>query len=189
MLTTWLNWLDANAGAIQGLGTIVLVVVTGILVWVTWTYAKAAKQQAEQAAKQVTEMQQQRFDQQRPVLHPSGDPPLTQDRNVDWWNTQTGCPILLRNVGSGVALIVCGVLFPPQPESPPKTLPPRYTVWRESPLLPAAERSLKLEVGKTKMNGDATIDGHSLFAPRKPTQQEMMIEGRYNVLARLTRTA
>lgn len=69
MFTNWLNWLDNHAGAIQGLGTIVLIVVTGILVWVTWTYATAAKMQAEQAEKQVEEMQQ-RFDQHRPVVHP-----------------------------------------------------------------------------------------------------------------------
>jgi hypothetical protein len=56
VLATWPNWLDAHAEAIQGPGTIVLVVITGVLVWVTWTYATAAKRQAEQAEKQVAEM-------------------------------------------------------------------------------------------------------------------------------------
>lgn len=181
------NWLDAHAGAVQGMSTIVLVAVTIALVWVTRTYAEAAKRQAEQSERQVEETRQQRFDQHRPVVHPSGSLPLTNNSSVDW--SQLDFELLLRNVGTGVALTLCGVLFPPEPEAPPSTLPPRYTMWRESPLLPGTDgRSGKLATGGTIMNGDATIDGHRLFAPRKPTYQEMTKCGKYNVLARLTLT-
>jgi len=180
------NWLDIHSGAIQAISTIVLVGVTFVLFLVTWTYAKAAKQQAEHAERLVEETQQQRFDQHRPVLHPSGTPPLTESGDVDW---QPHCELRLQNVGSGVALIVCGVLFPPEPKQPGSWLPERYTIWRESSFLPGFEgQSVKLVKGITKMNGDATIGGgYQLFAPRKPTRQ-LPMGGQYNILARLTLT-
>jgi hypothetical protein len=79
------------------------------------------------------------------------------------------------------------VLFPPEGQSTPGQLPPRYTLWREPSLRPGMSRRVKLETGATVMNGDAMIGGYQLFAPRKPSLGEMH-GGRYNVLARLTLT-
>jgi hypothetical protein len=46
--------------------------------WVTITYARSARRQAEQAERQVEETRQQRFDLHRPILHPAGAQPLAQ---------------------------------------------------------------------------------------------------------------
>ena len=92
------DWVDMHAGAVQAGSSIVIAILTVALVWVTHRYANVVKQQ--------------RFDLSRPVIHPSGAPPLMESRDVDW--NQLDCELVLRNVGSGVALVVCGVLFPPR---------------------------------------------------------------------------
>lgn len=38
------------------------------------------------------------------------------------------------------------------------------------------------------MTGDATIGGYPLYAPAKPTREEQMLGGHYNIVARLTLT-
>ena len=181
------DWLDVHASAIQGVSSVVLLAVTVVLVVVTFTYAKAAQRQAEQAEKQVAAIEQERLDRQRPIVYPLGQLPLTEDNHVDWAKLE-GCDLRLENVGAGVALILCGVLFAPEPDTPPRILPDRFTVWREPPLLPGASRPIKLAIGKTIMNGDAKISEYPLFAPKKPTYHELTMGGRYNVLARLTLT-
>jgi len=183
------DWLRDNQGAIQAVAAALQVAIAIILVLVTVTYARSAQRQADQAERQVEQTLQQRFDQHRPVIHPSGELPLTngsQGYVVDWSKLES---IELQNVGTGVALTICGVLFGPEPETPPRTRPTRCTIWREPPLLPGSpSRRVKLEEGRTVMNGDATIGGHRLFAPRTPSRQERMHYDRYNVVARLTLT-
>jgi len=182
-----IDLLDAHAGAIQAVSTVVLVVITGFLFWVTRAYARSAQRQAEEAKNQVDETQRQRFDQHRPVVHPTGNLPQTAQYRVDWG--QAEYDLQLQNVGTGVALIVCGVMFPPEGVFPTNLLSPRYTVWRESALLPGEPvRTVKLALGKTLMEGDTTIGEHRLFAPKLPTQEELMIGGKYSAVARLTLT-
>jgi hypothetical protein len=186
-LTVLITLLDTHAGVIQAVSAVVLVVFTGFLVWVTRTYADAADRQAQQATRQVEETQQQRFDQYRPVVHPAGDLATNQPLQVDWY--QQGYDLQLQNVGAGVALIVCGVMFPPEGVFPVNQLSPRYTLWREAAFLSGQPaRSVKLELGRTMTDGDATIGGHRLFAPRRPTDEERRLCGLYNVIARLTLT-
>jgi hypothetical protein len=179
--------LDTHAGAIQAVSTVVLVVITGFLFWVTRAYARSAQRQAEEAKNQVAETQRQRFDQHRPVVHPVGSLPLNEHDRLEWG--PAAYDLQLQNVGTGVALIVCGVLFAPEGLFPPNLLSTRYTVWRESAILPGEPpRTVKLLIGKTKMEGDTTIGGYRLFAPRLPTQEERMMGGHYTVVARLTLT-
>lgn len=105
---------------------------------------------------------------------------------MDWSKLKS---IELQNVGTGVALAICAVLFGPEPETRPTTLPIHYMIWREPPLLPGSPgRRVEMERGRTVLKGDATIGGHRLFAPRTPSRQERMRYDRYNVVARLTLT-
>lgn len=186
MLTDLISELNANAGAIQSFSSIVLTIATAFLVIITFIYTKAAKRQAHQAERQVAETREQRFDEFLPVLHPFGNIPIDVD-GVDWNKPEMN--IQLRNVGRGVALIVCGVLFPPKPETPSKDVIRRYTIWRETPFLPEAHsRIVTLKQGKTIMGGDITIGKYTLFAQKKPSRQEMMVASKYNIVARLTLT-
>jgi hypothetical protein len=126
------------------------------------------------------------FDAHRPVIFPSGKLPLTYRYQLDW--DRHTYEVTLQNAGAGVALTICGVLFPPKPSQPSSTLPRRYTLWREAPLLPAAPgRAIQMEMGRTIVNGDVTIDTYTLYAPERPTHQDSM-SNCYNVVARLTLT-
>ena len=97
--------------------------------------------------------------------------------------------IPIQNVGTGVALTVCGVLFPPLPSSPSNVLAERYTLWNAGPLLPTDRgQTMKFERGRTKIDGNAMLVGHTLHAPRKPSREEQMLAGKYNIVGRLTLT-
>jgi hypothetical protein len=182
-----MEWLNYNAGAIQALCTIVLVLFTGLLFWVTRTYALAAQRQAEESGRQVAETKEQRFDQHRPALHPVGNLALTESRLVNWYEASLDLPI--QNVGTGVALVVCGILFPPEGAGRPGLLPQRYSAWRESAVLPGqGVRSIRFLQGVTKTNGDETIGNYRLSAPEAPTHEKLMFGLQYNILARLTLT-
>ena len=172
------DWFDIHAAAVQAGSSVVIAVLTIALVWVTHRYADVVKQQ--------------RFDLSRPVIHPSGAPPLTESGDIDW--NKSRCELQLRNIGNGIALIVCGVIFPPEPKDQVGILPARYTLWRE-PTIPMEpdDRAYKFQQGVTKIPGEAKIGPHTLFAPsrstpRRPTRAESMLHGRYNTLARLTLT-
>jgi hypothetical protein len=179
--------IQAVAGAIQAASTIVLVIVTVYLFRVTRTYADSAERQAQQAKRHVEESQQQRFDQHRPVVVPVGDLALNQDDLLDWF--AQGYDVHLQNVGGGAALVVCAVMFPPEGTFPRDPLAQRYTLWREPALLPEElPQRFKLERGRTKMDGDARIGDHRLYAPKRPTRDERTLGGQYNFLARLTLT-
>lgn len=182
-----LDFLQTYSAAVQAASGAISVVVTVVLVVVTIVYVKAAQKQATHAHNQVDELKKQRYDLQRPVVLPIGELQLPDKFHLDL--AATKYDIKLQNVGPGVALIVCGVLFPPAPTEPPRILPTRYTLWRDAPLMPGDEpRPATLEIGKTLMDGAATLEGYQLYAPEKPTRWGLSMEGKYNVVARLSLT-
>ncbi len=118
-----LQWLNENAGAVQGISAVVLVVVTAVLVAITAYYAKrtsdiaretqttadATKQMVAATQEQVAETRAQREAQARPVvafaLHPA-ETEWDGDGVDPAKPTITRFRLEVRNVGSGPALNV-----------------------------------------------------------------------------------
>src|SRR5690348_15099446 len=91
-----LTWLDAHAGAVQAVTALVIVILTGVLVWATVWYARSAKLQ-------VAELVAARLASVEPFVHipwakvDLGDPPTY---------VGTVVTVGIVNVGVGPALSV-----------------------------------------------------------------------------------
>lgn len=124
------------------------------------------------------------YDQRRPLLYPPGTVTLIdQVGNVDWSEPERRIP--LENVGSGVAVNLCGVLIGPRALSKSD----RYTLWQEAPLTTLeGMRPMQFRRGGAgTIPNDATIGVYTLHAPDKPSQADLMAGAPW-VVARLTIT-
>lgn len=62
-----LSWLNANAGAVQGIATVVLVLITGVYVAITFWYARLSKHALQESRRQFSE-------EWKPLLYVEVDP-------------------------------------------------------------------------------------------------------------------
>lgn len=167
-------------------------VTAGAAVLVIFIYRKQVaigQEQVQVSQKQANLALEALYDSHRPLICPSGTLPITEG-NLDW--NLKEYEVALQNVGSGIALNVCGVMMSPRPTIPPHMLEPRYTLWREPRILSnAPEKPYKMRLGVVTISGEAEIGKekkYTLFAPQKPTDLQLRLDMAYNIIARLSLT-
>lgn len=106
-----LDWLNDNSGAVQGMATVVLVLVTAFYAVRTHHISKTARQQAEASVKMAEEMRRTREDSFRPVLDiqrieqeelGAGREAMTEAIAERFGDDHVWCK--LKNIGNGPAL-------------------------------------------------------------------------------------
>jgi hypothetical protein len=147
------------------------------------------------ARRQAREMVEARYALSRPLVIPTGKPPLRGQGEVygtQWFDlvAPPNQPIF-RNIGPGPALNVWCVMFGPRPSEPEHEVAQRRTAWVDVPIPAGEEHLADCEQGRTTLDGNATLDGnpaHTLYAPTEPDQQDVMLRGVTHILARYTIT-
>ena len=98
---------------------------------------------------------------------------------------------VFRNIGTGPALNVWAVIYGPRPTDPAWTAPEKRSVIVEVPIGASEEHDGDGALGRTMLDGDTTLDGnpeHTLYAPAKPTEGQVIVHDTVAVLARYTIT-
>ena len=67
MITVMLNWMNVNAGAVQGIATVILVLVTLVYVAITFWYARVSEHALQESRRQFSE-------EWKPLLYVEVDP-------------------------------------------------------------------------------------------------------------------
>lgn len=176
----------------QLISTAALVATLAVVVWYTVKTSQMAAATRDMA--QVS--QQQRYDQQRPLLIPHGTPAL-QDDKPNWLNWQAkDQDITLRNVGIGPALNVACVLYGCESyDTSPVGTPvvrsddmkdTHWTGWLGMPIAPNEAMPADLRIGRSIFFEDRKqIGSHSFNAPPQPTLGEIMYGNASMRLARM----
>jgi hypothetical protein len=106
-----MEWLNSNSGAVQGISTVVLVIITAIslgltvrLAWTATEQAKAAQSQAESGIRMAEEMRLQTAFEVRPILDiRRARPPSDRDSEAEYL-TPDHIWCELHNIGRGAAI-------------------------------------------------------------------------------------
>lgn len=181
----WLAWLTALA-AVAAAGF------AGWLVFVGQRQVAIGQQQVAVSQEQAKQSLELLYDSRRPILMPVSALPLSEQSNQRHFDfRQAECPIALRNIGSGVAVNIRAVLFPPDPGDSPIHVD-RQTLWYGEPLEAQQSIETKTNTGMTSINGNAVIGAEpntfTLFAPPVPTGGDRMMLDIPGMAARLTIT-
>jgi hypothetical protein len=178
----------------QIIGTAVLVVTLAVVIW----YTKKTSDMAAATRDIAEASQQQRYDQQRPLLVPMGTP-IFQTDNSNWLDWQASeQSIELRNVGAGVALNVVSVLYGcesnvigeiGQEKRVDDTKANHWACWLDTPVGAGETVPAKHKIGaSTFYQGYDHIGRHSFNAPPQPFLGEVL-NGRASYhTARITAT-
>ncbi len=156
---------------------IVTSIATGITVAATVAIAIFAiptiiayRKQVQIGQAQVKVSQEQLFNQFRPVLYPVGDLEKIIDRSAGKyhviWENQNLEIDGLKNIGTGPAFNIYGVLFgPPYITTPPTPPRERYVVWNYPALSPGQEGDKITLQQFTNISSETTIGGYPLYVP------------------------
>lgn len=196
-----MEWVTAVGSAVAAVAALVAAWQATRLVRKTQDQVEASLSQVEVAHKQVEVSQRQvelaqreLFANQRPLLVPVGSIAQmgAEGLYLDLHSATVAMVTALRNVGSGTALSTRLTVFGNEPKDPPRSVPPRRVAFFAQPIA-AGETSvgISLTVGGSMMNGDVCINDEpslTLFAPRRPTLNEVQFSTVYIALGRLTVT-
>jgi len=67
-MSSVIDWLNDNTGAVQAISVAVLALVTAVYAWRTWTISTASDRQAKASVEMTREMREQRLSQDKPIL-------------------------------------------------------------------------------------------------------------------------
>jgi hypothetical protein len=164
----------------QLIGDATLVATLVVVIWYTVKTSEMAAATRDMASAS----QQQRYDQQRPLLVPTGTPTFKED-NPYWLDWQAGEQnIGFRNVGAGVALNIMSVLYGcesyvvgdmGQEKRVADSTAIHWTCWEAGPVGPGESVPARHQIGaSTYYEGQNRIGRHSFNAPPQPSLGEVL---------------
>jgi hypothetical protein len=185
----------------QLIGTAVLVATLAVVIWYTKKTSdmSAATREMAAATRDIARAsQQQGYDQQRPLLVPTGTP-IFQTNNPDWLDWQAGEQnVAFRNVGAGVALSFVSVLYGcesnvvgpiGQEQRVDDTKDTHWTCWLDTPVGTGETVPAKYKIGASVFHrGYDHIGRHRFNAPPQPSYGEVLHERASYHTARITAT-